>query len=109
MPFRERLGIDMTDFAVPSQTQEPMPANAPRRAMVLGAGYGRRLKPLTDQQPKPLLEIAGRAMIDHVLDRLVWFGVQEVVVNAHYMADQMEAHFEGRTSPATTISSMSFE
>ena len=72
--------------------------------MVLGAGYGRRLKPLTDRQPKPLLEIAGRAMIDHVLDRLIWFGVRDVVVNAHYLSDQIEAHFDGRSSPATTIS-----
>ena len=98
----------MTDSTLPTDAPGPAPRNAapdrPRKAMVLSAGYGRRLKPLTDHQPKPLLEIAGRPMVDHVLDRLTWSGVREVVVNAHHMADQIEAHFEGRSPPAAIIS-----
>lgn len=65
-------------------------------AMVLAAGLGVRLRPLTETVPKPLLEVDGRPLIDHVLDRLRAGGVRSVVVNAFYLADQLEGHLAGR-------------
>lgn len=61
-------------------------------AMVMAAGLGTRMRPLTDTRPKPLVEVAGRPLIDHVLDRLRAAGVRRVVVNVHYLADQLVAH-----------------
>ena len=63
-----------------------------RRAMVLAAGLGTRMRPLTDTMPKPLVQVAGRALIDHVLDRLADAGVERAVVNVHHFADQIERH-----------------
>src|SRR5207253_7717306 len=68
----------------------------PSRAMVLAAGFGVRMKPLTDRRPKPLVEVGGKALIDHVLDRLAEIGVERVVVNVHYLADILERHLAGR-------------
>jgi MurNAc alpha-1-phosphate uridylyltransferase len=72
--------------------------------MVLAAGLGTRMRPLTDRLPKPLVEIAGRPLIDHVLDRLAEAGVETAVVNVHHFADQMEAHLKRRTAPRVLIS-----
>ncbi|MEL6287412.1 MAG: nucleotidyltransferase family protein [Pseudomonadota bacterium] len=69
-------------------------------AMVLGAGFGTRMGPLTADRPKPLVEVAGRALIDRVIDRLIASGVRRVVVNVHYQADVLEAHL-GRRSDVT--------
>ena len=60
--------------------------------MVMAAGLGTRMRPLTATRPKPLIEVAGRALIDHVLDRLRAAGVRRVVVNVHHLADLLEAH-----------------
>lgn len=76
----------------------------PRRAMVLAAGLGTRMRPLTDRVPKPLVEVAGRPLIDHVLDRLAEAGVERAVVNVHYKAEQIEQHLKGCSKPQITIS-----
>ena len=78
---------------------------APKTAMVLAAGLGTRMRPLTDDRPKALVEVGGRALIDHVLDRLAEAGVERAVVNVHWFADRLEAHLAARgRGPAITIS-----
>jgi N-acetyl-alpha-D-muramate 1-phosphate uridylyltransferase len=74
------------------------------RAMVLAAGLGKRMRPLTDMLPKPLVPVAGKALIDHVLDKLADAGVSQAVVNVHHRADQIEAHVRGRAQPRIVIS-----
>jgi MurNAc alpha-1-phosphate uridylyltransferase len=74
-----------------------------KTAMVLAAGIGSRMRPLTDHVPKALVEVGGKALIDHVLDRLAEAGVETAVVNVHHFADQMEAHLAGRTHPTVRI------
>ena len=74
------------------------------RAMVLAAGLGTRMRPVTDTLPKPLVRVAGRALIDHVLDRLADAGVTTAVVNVHHMADAIENHLKERTRPKIEIS-----
>ena len=76
----------------------------PRSAMVLAAGLGTRLRPVTDTIPKPLVEINGRALIDHALDRLTSAGIERVIVNVHYKARMMAAHLARRDRPRIELS-----
>src|ERR1700687_1141316 len=76
----------------------------PTKAMVLSAGLGTRMRPLTNKMPKPLVEVGGKALIDHVLDRLAEAGVERAVVNVHHFAEQIERHLASRTKPKITIS-----
>ena len=78
--------------------------STPRTAMVLAAGLGTRMRPLTDTMPKPLVPVAGKPLLDHVLDRLADAGVERAVVNVHYLAEQIIAHTASRTTPSVTIS-----
>lgn len=84
-------------------------ANQPTTAMILAAGLGSRLRPMTDHLPKPLLQFAGRTVIDHALDKLVRAGVNKVVVNVHHKAAMLRGHLVGREEPAILISDESEE
>ena len=73
-------------------------------AMVLAAGLGTRMRPLTLERPKPLVKVAGRTMIDHCLDKLAEAGVARAVVNVHHFPDMVRDHLLPRTDPAVSIS-----
>src|SRR4029077_7481833 len=75
----------------------------PTKAMVLAAGRVVRMRPLTDNLPKPLVQVAGRALLDHVLDRLGDAGVTEAIVNVHYLPDQIIDHVAPRITRVVMI------
>ena len=72
--------------------------------MVMAAGLGKRMRPLTAARPKPMVRVAGKPLIDHALDRLAEAGVERAVVNVHYLGDAVEAHVASRALPRVTIS-----
>ena len=73
-----------------------VPAEVPHTAMIMAAGLGKRMRPLTATKPKPLIEVGGKTLLDHVLEKLRDAGVKKVVVNVHYLADALEAHLASR-------------
>jgi N-acetyl-alpha-D-muramate 1-phosphate uridylyltransferase len=73
-----------------------VPAEVPHTAMIMAAGLGKRMRPLTATRPKPLIEVNGKALLDHVLEKLRLAGVRKAVVNVHYLADALEAHLHSR-------------
>jgi MurNAc alpha-1-phosphate uridylyltransferase len=81
-----------------------MRSSVPDTVMVFAAGLGKRMRPVTDALPKPLVKIGGRAMIDHMLDRFAEIGVKRAIVNVHYLADQLEQHLAERAAPEIIIS-----
>ena len=81
-----------------------MSIDKPQSAMVLAAGFGQRMRPLTETIPKPLVKVAGKALLDHVLDRLAQAGVARAIVNVHYLGDQIVSHVAARTAPKVVIS-----
>ena len=76
----------------------------PKSAMVLAAGLGTRMRPISNIMPKPLVEIAGQSLLDHAIDRLETVGVERVVVNVHYKAGMIEAQLAARAHPRIEIS-----
>jgi MurNAc alpha-1-phosphate uridylyltransferase len=81
-----------------------MSIDTPHSAMVLAAGFGQRMRPLTATKPKPLVEVAGKPLLDHVLDRLKDAGVAQAIVNVHYLGEQIVSHVAARKSPKVIIS-----
>jgi len=86
----------MSRYKKPLALRPDPVAAVPRAAMVMAAGLGKRMRPLTATRPKPLVAVAGKALIDHALDRLKAAGVGKAVVNVHYLAAALEAHLENR-------------
>lgn len=84
--------------------KKPKASLASDVAMVLAAGIGKRMRPLTATRPKPLVRVNGRALIDHSLDKLVEAGVSRAVVNVHYLPGQIEAHLAQRSAPDIAVS-----
>jgi MurNAc alpha-1-phosphate uridylyltransferase len=76
----------------------------PKTAMLLAAGLGTRLRPLTETRPKALVQVAGKPLLDHALDRLAGIGVERAVVNTHHLAEQIERHVASRTNPQVLLS-----
>ena len=80
------------------------PAITIETAFVLAAGAGRRLRPITDATPKPMVKVNGKPLLDHALDRLAEDGVRKVVVNVHHLADQIIRHLKNRVNPEIVVS-----
>ncbi len=87
----------------PLTAHPPPPPMLPRRAMVLAAGLGKRMRPLTNDRPKPMVMVGGRTLVDRTLDNLARSGVETAVVNLHYFADKLEAHLKARTGPPALV------
>jgi MurNAc alpha-1-phosphate uridylyltransferase len=84
----------MNRYRAPLALRPDPAVTVPEIAMVMAAGLGKRMRPLTATRPKPMVEVAGKRLIDHCLDRLRAAGVRRAVVNVHYLADALEAHLK---------------
>src|SRR5437660_3978530 len=89
---------------MPARSMESGITAAPRSAMVLAAGLGTRLRPVTETIPKPLVQINGRTLIDHAIDRLALAGVEHVVVNVHYKSEMIAEHLARYEHPRIELS-----
>ena len=87
-----------------SSVQQLNDADFPTTAMVFAAGLGTRMRPLTDKIPKPLVSVAGKALIDYALDDFAKAGVTTAIVNVHHLADLIERHLSTRASPRIILS-----
>jgi MurNAc alpha-1-phosphate uridylyltransferase len=90
----EQAGVSSARRAL--RLRAEVPGEVPHTAMIMAAGLGKRMRPLTATRPKPLIEVNGKALLDHVLEKLRLAGVRKVVVNVHYLADALEAHLKSR-------------
>ena len=88
----------MTSWRAPLCLRPHLDGKLPDTAMVMAAGLGKRMRPLTATRPKPLVEVAGRTLLDHCLDRVRAAGIAKLVVNVHYMADALEAHLRSKVT-----------
>jgi MurNAc alpha-1-phosphate uridylyltransferase len=79
--------------------QRPPTGFRPQRAMILAAGLGTRMRPLTDDRPKPMINVNGQPLIEHTLDRFTDFGIELAVINLHYRGKMIESHLKERTGP----------
>ena len=86
----------MSRYKRPLALRPDPQAEVPETAMVMAAGLGKRMRPLTATRPKPLIEVAGKTLLDHCFDRLRAAGVRRAVVNVHYLPDALEAHLKNR-------------
>ena len=86
----------MSRYRKPLALRPDPGAAVPKTAMVMAAGLGKRMRPLTATRPKPLISVAGSTLVDHCLDHLKAAGVEKAVVNVHYLAGQLEAHLRNR-------------
>jgi len=93
----------MSRYSKPLALRPVPAAEVPPVAMVMAAGLGKRMRPLTATRPKPLVEVAGRPLIDHALARLEAAGVRKAVVNVHYLASVLEAHLAKRDGPMEIV------
>ncbi|WP_374730157.1 nucleotidyltransferase family protein [Stappia sp.] len=93
----------MSEGTVVSVTQDAAAQTGPRVAMVLAAGMGKRMRPLTATTPKPLISVAGRALIDRAFDKLAAARVETCVVNVHYLADLVDVHVRRRPGPPQAV------
>ncbi|MDP8993520.1 MAG: nucleotidyltransferase family protein [Pseudomonadota bacterium] len=93
----------MNRFRAPMALRPDPGAAVPDTAMVMAAGLGKRMRPLTATRPKPLIEIAGKTLLDHCFDRLRAAGVAKAVVNVHYLPDALEAHLKNRVHDIEVI------
>jgi len=91
-------GAFVNRYRAPLALRPDQHIEVPPVAMVMAAGLGKRMRPLTATRPKPLIEVAGKILIDHCLDRLRAAGVKRAVVNVHYLADALEAHLKNRVT-----------
>jgi MurNAc alpha-1-phosphate uridylyltransferase len=94
----------MNRYRVPLALRPEPSGEIPRTAMVMAAGLGKRMRPLTATRPKPLVEVGGKTLLDYSFDRLRAAGVRKAVVNVHYLADALEAHLASREGIEIVVS-----